>query len=83
MLAALTAVALLLTRRRTPAPADEASPSPDATLQVNLSDTVLQRLDETEEYLDKTITLDEMITLGIVGGFVAPFLRSLVRGSSR
>ena len=35
------------------------------------------------ETLDKTITLDEMITLGIVGGFVAPFLRSLVRGSSR
>ena len=37
-------------------------------MQVNLSDTVLQRLDETEEYLDKTITLRERPVLAITSG---------------
>ena len=66
LLAAGAAVALLLARRR--APAEQATSPAETTLHANLSDTVLQRLDQTEEYLEKTITLRERPVLTITSG---------------
>jgi hypothetical protein len=66
LLAVAAAIAYVLTRRR--APSELPAASADTTLQANLSDTVLQRLDETEEYLEKTITLRERPVLTITSG---------------
>ena len=75
--AVLAVAALALRSRRL-----TGTPTADATLRTDLSPTVLERLNTTEEYLEKTITLRERPVLSITSGPGAGGLFELSRASA-
>jgi hypothetical protein len=67
LVAGAAAGAFVVARRRR-APGPEAGASGEATLRMDLSPTVVERLNTTEEYLEKTIVLRERPVLTITRG---------------
>ena len=68
LLVAVAAGAAWVAVRRRRAREDEAVAAGEATLRMDLSPTVVERLNTTEEYLEKTITLRERPVLTITRG---------------
>jgi hypothetical protein len=67
LLVAAAAGVVFVLRHRARPPADSL-PAADSTLRTDLSATVLARLENTEEYLEKTVTLRERPVLTITRG---------------
>jgi hypothetical protein len=82
LLVAMAAAAAVAALRRRRARLEEPVVSADATLRMDLSPTVVERLNSTEEYLEKTITLRERPVLTITRGPGAGELFELSRATA-